>query len=198
MGQAWRNPVSDPKLACMKLCLVIALTIARALVARADSFSLGAHGSLLVSIPASWVARNSAPPGMPGCDIKILSRNGAKAACRITVVYSGGKEMMNKEKARAALLKIAEPFVDVSVEKKAVVKDFSLKSGFGIYCSFTNAELVGKPSSMNQTISPGVIYLSKDVSIAATIFSDDLSGHEFQELLGVIQSIQLIPPSTIY
>ena len=182
----------------MKLYLVIALTIAGGLLARADSFSLGAHGSLTVSIPTSWVAKNYAPPGTTGCDIKILSRNRANAACRITVVYSGSGAMMDKEKARAALLKIAGPFVDVSVEKKAVVKDFSLKSGFGMYCSFTNPELVGKPPSMNKTISPGVIYLSKDVSIAATIFSDDLSGPEFQELLGVVQSIQLIPPSTAY
>ncbi len=152
----------------------------------------------MVSIPASWVARSSTPPGVPGCDIKILSRNGAKAACRITVVYLGGKEMMDKEKAKTVLLKIAEPFVDVSVEKKAVVKDFSLKSGFGMYCSFTNAELGGKPSSMNKTVSPGIIYLSKDIAIATTIFSDDLSGPEFQELLGVVQSIEVKPPGAVY
>ena len=135
---------------------------------------------------------------MPGRDIKILSRNGANAACRITVVYSGGNVMMDKEKAKDVLLKITEPLVDVSVEKKAVVKDFSLKSGFGLYCSFTNPDLVGKPPSMNKTVSSGVIYLSKDVSIAVTILADDLSGHEFQELLGMVQSIELKPPSAVY
>lgn len=108
--------------------------------------------------------------------------------------------MMDKEKAKTVLLKIAESFVDVSVEKKAVVKDFSLKSGFGMYCSFTDAAMVGKPSVNGhyKTISPGVIYLSKDIAIAATIFTDDLSGPEFQELLGIIQSMQLIPPSAVY
>ena len=67
-----------------------------------------------------------------------------------------------------------------------------------MYCSFTNPELVGKPSRMDKTVSTGVIYLSKDVSIVATIFADDLSGPEFQELLGMVQSLQLIPPSATY
>ena len=51
---------------------------------------------------------------------------------------------------------------------------------------------------MNKTVSSGVIYLSKDVSIAVTILADDLSGHEFQELLGMVQSIELKPPSAVY
>jgi hypothetical protein len=184
----------------MKLYLFIALTIACGLVARAASFSLNEHGSLNVSIPTSWLVNDSELPGKSGYDIKVLSRNGADAACRITVIYSRSKEMMDKEKAKAALLKIAGAFVDGSVEKKAVVKDFSLKSGFGMYCSFTNAAMVGKPSVSGhcKTISPGVIYLSKDVAIAATIFTDDLSGSEFQELLGVVQSIELVPPSSVY
>jgi hypothetical protein len=197
MGQACPRPISDQNTR-MKSCFFIALIVACRLVAQADSFNLGSHGSLMVSVPSSWVAKSSTPPGMPGCDIKVLSRNGANAACRITVVYLGGQAMMDKEKAKDVLLKMVEPFVDVSVEKKAVVKNFSLKSGFGMYCSFTNAELVGKPSSMNKTVSPGVLYLSKDIGIIATIFSDDLSGPEFQGLLGMVQSIEVKPPSIAY
>jgi hypothetical protein len=184
----------------MKPPLFIALAIACSLVARADSFNLGAHGSLKVSIPASWVAKSGTPPGTPGCDIKIFSRSGANAACRITVTYPGNSAMPDKGKAGTFLLNKVEPLVGLSVEKKAVLKDFSLKSGFGLYCSFTNAEEVGKPpvTGHYKTMSPGVIYLSKDIAISATIFTDDLSGPEFQQLLGIVQSLEWVPPSGVY
>jgi hypothetical protein len=196
MGQAQ----CDPNSAGMKKYLFIALTLACGFVAKADSFNLDAHGSLTVSIPASWAVTGSELPGKAGYDIKILSKSGANAACRITVIYSGNSELPDKEKARAFLLKRIEPLVDLSAEKKAVLKDFSLKSGFGMYCSFTDAGQVGKPSVNGhyKTMSPGVIYLSKDIAISVTIFTDDLSGPEFQELLGLVQSIVLVPPSPVY
>jgi hypothetical protein len=34
--------------------------------------------------------------------------------------------------------------------------------------------------------------------MTVTIFTDDLSGPEFQQLLGIVQSMELVPPSSVY
>ncbi len=183
----------------MKHYFFSVLTIASCLVAKADDFNLGAHGNLMIPVSASWIAKSQEHPGM-GYEIAIESKNGANAVCQIMVIYAQKPLVVDKEKAKAALSQIADQFSAGSVEKKAVLKDFSLKAGVGMYCSFTDAGLVGKPPSQGnyKTMSPGVIYLSNDVALAVTILTDDLSGPEFKQLLGTVQSIELKPASKGY
>jgi len=50
----------------------------------------------------------------------------------------------NKEVIRKEVLRTCEEFVSESVEKKKNLRDFSLEKGYGAYCLFTDASLVGK------------------------------------------------------
>jgi hypothetical protein len=176
----------------MKKLTGLAFLLLGFLSARADDFILGGHGILSVPVTDAWVAQNH--DAQTGYTISIESKTGANAACRITVIAVQNAAFPDKARTTAEFMQLAQHFVPGSVEKKAVPKEFSLKSGFGLYCSFTDASLVGKPPVKGnfKTISPGMIYLSKDLVLAVTIFADDLSGPEFKQLVDIIQSTEFL------
>lgn len=176
----------------MKKLTCLAFILLGFLSARADDFILGEHGILSVPVTGAWVAENH--DVQSGYTISIESKTGANAACRITVIAVQNATFPDKGRTRDEFMQLALNFSPGSVEKKAVPKEFSLKSGFGLYCSFTDASLVGKsPARGNyKTVSPGLIYLTKDLVLAVTIFTDDLSGPEFKQLVDIIQSTQLL------
>ncbi|HTB80160.1 MAG TPA: hypothetical protein VK717_04655 [Opitutaceae bacterium] len=176
----------------MKKLTWLILILLGFLSARADDFILGEHGILSMPVTDAWVAQNH--DVQSGYTISLESKTGANAACRITVIAVQNATFPDKAKTRAEFMQLAQSFSPGSVEKKPAPKEFSLKSGFGLYCSFTDASLVGKPPIKGnyKTVSPGLIYMSKDLVLAVTIFTDDPSGPEFRQLVDIIQSTQLL------
>ena len=75
------------------------------------------------------------------------------------------------------------------------LKDFSLAQGFGSYCVFTDASLVGKqPQKDNfKVMGSGIVELADEVGGVVTFFANEIDGKEFKAMLQAINSLKLKP-----
>ena len=182
----------------MKPLLTLGLILVLSLVCCAAEIDLGARGILSFSVPDTWTV-NSNPAkrtdGSPvGFAFAFKPRNQANAKCLLTLAYVK-KTMLDKEKIRRELLRATQEFAAQSVEKKANLKDFTINQGYGAYCIFTDASLVGKESKRDdyKVMGSGQIQLSDEVLAVVSIFADAADGPEFKSMLAIINSLDLKP-----
>lgn len=167
------------------------LLAAACLSARAETYSLGAHGRLSVYLDKAW--KVTGEDMADHYEITVEPRGNVNASCKITVLYPEDDRLDTKAKLRDRVLEVCQQFTEGSVERKAVAKEFYLKRGFGYYCNFTDPELVGKPPEPGnyKVMSSGMIRLAKDVVIGVTIFADSFKSEEYQQLLGAVEGLEL-------
>jgi hypothetical protein len=179
----------------MKISAVFALLFS-ALTIHAAEFDLGSRGLLSIEAPDKWTVTGE-PAARPdstqiGYAIAIKPLNDANAKCLVTFAYVK-KGPPDRESIRKDVLRASEQFVADSVEKKQNLKDYSLKQGYGAYCLFTDASLVGKPSQKGdyKVMGSGIVQLSDEVLGVVSIFADEVDGKEFKAMLAAINSFKL-------
>jgi hypothetical protein len=93
------------------------------------------------------------------------------------------------------VLRNGEQFVSESVEKKKNLKDFSLERGYGAYCVFTDAALVGKKAKPGQykAMGSGQLQPSEDIVGVVSLFADDAESEEFVAMVSIINSLKVTP-----
>jgi hypothetical protein len=166
------------------------------LSSEAAEFDLGTHGTLSVSVPEDWRIDGKAvnrPDGTPiGYVFAIRPRSDAIAKCLLTFAYTTNgapnKEIIHKE-----VLLSTEQFVSESVEKKQNLKDFSLGTGFGSYCLFTDASLVGKKVKPGdyKVMGSGQVQPTDNVIGVVSLFADEADGVEMKAMLKIINSLKV-------
>ncbi|MDB6029576.1 MAG: hypothetical protein JWM68_5799 [Verrucomicrobiales bacterium] len=165
---------------------------------QAADFDLGAHGILSVTVPDDWSINGKAvnkPDGTPiGYVFAIKPRSDANAKCLLTFIYSTNGAP-NKEVIRKEVLSITEDFVSESVEKKQNLKDFSLQKGYGGYCLFTDASLVGKKASPGEykVMGSGQVQPVDNVRGVVSLFADEPDGMEMKAMIKIINSLKAKP-----
>lgn len=84
-------------------------------------------------------------------------------------------------------------FVPDSVEGKIDLKEFKLAEGYGVYASFTDASLVGKPIQAGdyKVMTTGLLILNEKIMAIATVFTNDANGPEQKLLLKTVSSMKL-------
>lgn len=171
----------------------IGLLILTALASFGADFDLGAHGVLSVVVPEGWTAKEE-PPGKGGYALSFQPTDGSNVKCLLTFIY-GANRKPDKAVIRAALLRSCEQFLSQSVEKKAELKDFSLEKGFGAYCVFTDASLVGKEAKPGsyKVMGSGQIQPNEDMLGVVSMFADDVGGKEFRAMVNIINSLKVTP-----
>jgi hypothetical protein len=86
-------------------------------------------------------------------------------------------------------------YAEQSVERKAIAKEFSLASGYGFYCSFTDPDLRGQPSQPGnyKVMTVGKIRLTPEVLVDVQIMADGFRDEAYQQLLGAIEGMEFTP-----
>ena len=86
-------------------------------------------------------------------------------------------------------------WAEQSVEGKAVAREFTLTTGYGYYCSFTDPELRGKPPEKGnyKVMSVGKIRLAPDVLMNVVIHADGFRDEPYQQLLAAIEGLEFTP-----
>jgi len=183
----------------MKTILTFGFILVLSSVCLAADVDLGSRGILSFVVPDTWTAANSNPAkstdGSPvGFAFAFKPRNQANAKCLLTLAYTK-KTKLDKERIRREVLRATEGFAAQSVEKKANLKDFAIKQGYGVYCIFTDASLVGKETKRDdyKVMASGQIQLSDEVLGVVSIFADAADGLEFKSMLAIINSLDLKP-----
>lgn len=182
----------------MKIILTLGLIIVFSAVCPAAEVDLGTRGILSIAVPDGWTTNSKAankPDGSPvGFALVFKPRSEANAKCLLTLAYVK-KTKLDKERIRREVLRTTEEFAAQSVEKKANLKDFALKQGYGAYCVFTDASLVGKESKRDdyKVMGSGQVQLSEEVLAVVSIFAGVADGPEFNSMLAIINSLELKP-----
>jgi hypothetical protein len=168
-----------------------------ALHCRADEFRLAKHGVLSVDVPHGWTVKSQPTQGPDGSEIghafSFQPDDARNAKCLLTFMYV--EKTPDKAELRKNVLNMSERFVSGSVEKKQTVHEFSLKSGYGAYCVFTGASLVGKPMRPGdyKVMGAGQVQPGDRVLGVTSLFADEKGGKDFQAMLQIISSLKLSP-----
>jgi hypothetical protein len=178
----------------MKKLIALFLLTVSCVCAQVETLNFGSRGKLTIYLPGDW---KSVTTDMAGTYTVTLTpkKESTNASCTIAVTFPDVDRFDTK--ARLKLRVEADAYADAeeSVEKKAVAKEFSLASGFGFYCSFTDPELRGKPSQPGnyKVMSVGKIKLSSEVLVDVRILADGFRDEAYQQLLGAIEGMEFTP-----
>ena len=166
------------------------------LAAVAAEYDLGARGRLSMETPDGWSVQIRAVVRPDGVQVgyEILMATGpdrnAKMMVSLAFVQKGPPTI---ERVRRGVLASTEEYIVKSVERKQTLQDFSLKQGFGVYCVFTDASLVGKPPKKDdqKVLGSGVVQLRDDVTGVVTLLADAADGGEFRAMVKSVNSLRL-------
>ena len=182
----------------MKTISTLGFILVLSVVGFAAEVDLGTRGILSFTVPNDWTVNSNPAKGADGSPVGFAfvfkPRSQANAKCLLTLAYVK-KTKLDKERIRREVLRATEGFVAQSVEKKADLRDFAVKQGYGAYCTFTDASLVGKEPKKDdyKVMGSGQIQLSDDVLGVVSIFADAADGPEFKSTLAIINSLDLKP-----
>ena len=178
----------------MKKLIALLLVTAAGLFAQSETLDLGSHGKITLFLDDSWKFTTS--DFGDRVLVTINPTGDANANCSLTITYPAQDRLDTKGRLKQRVEVNGMPVADASVEGKSVAKEYTLKTGFGFHCDFTDPELVGKkPQKGNyKTISKGMIHLTPDVLIELDISADGFNSDPYQQLLGMIEGMDFTPP----
>ena len=172
-----------------------ALLLAPAWV-RAAEFDLGSRGTLVVAVPEAWSINGRAVPGIDGKCIGYTMiarpRGGTGAKCIVSFLYlTNGAP--NLDAIRTDALRIGDVFVDGSVERKETLREFSLEHGYGAYCLFTDASLVGKNPGPDdfKVMGVGEVQPAENMLGTVSLLANAADGPEFKTMVQIINSLKI-------
>jgi hypothetical protein len=175
-----------------RLLLVSALLLAPAL-APAETLDLGARGTFSITPPKGWTFSATREEDM-GFVVLISPPGDVNAQFVLNLVFADKGEASSNDDIRDKALAAADQFVESSVEKKKVLREFSLPAGsYGAYCVFTDASLVGQPPKKDsfKMVAVGIARLSDGVSASVNLLFDDDKGPEFASMLAALSSAKV-------
>jgi hypothetical protein len=177
-------------MALMKKFLVLLLLTAASLCAEVVTLDLGSRGRVTLYFPEGW---KTAMTDMAGqMTLNVSPTGDENAGCSLLITFPQEDRLETKARLKLRVEADCLPIAEGSVERKAVAKEFSLASGFGFYCSFTDPELRGKPPEKGnyKVMSLGKIRLAPDVLIEVSISADGFRDRPYQDLLGAIEGME--------
>jgi hypothetical protein len=176
----------------LKRSLLLCVLLLVPLSAFADTVDLGAHGTLTIAVAKDWKLTSTSKD--TGVDLVIAPPEGANAQLLFSVIYVPHGATAVKADVDDKVMGEAQGFLSSSVEKKAVLRKYSLSGGaYGAYCVFTDASLVGKPPEKDnfKVFSVGIIWFNDAVGVSVSQVCDDEKGPEFATMLAMTNSATL-------
>ncbi len=177
----------------MKKFLPFFLLAAASLCAQSQKIDLGAHGRIALYLDDTW--KFDVADFGDRQMVTIAPKGDANASCALTITFPDQDRLDTKKRLSLRVEVSGTAIAGQSVEGKAIAKEFSLQTGYGYFCNFTDPDLVGKPPEKGnfKTISAGMIHLAADVLIEVTISADGFSSAPYQQLLGMIEGMEYTP-----
>ena len=169
----------------------------------AEKIDLGAGKAVHLTLPDSWTSTDlPAAAGAPlmGQNVRYVTKNGSNDSLLITILMVPEDNIKDPENLKAMVEMSTQQFVAGSVEGKAEIKEFRFAGVSGLAATFTDANLVGKPSVKDdyKAMTSCFAYLGNQVMVTATIFTDEINGRAYNEAVRILKSISLtLPKDTI-
>ncbi|MEY4938981.1 MAG: hypothetical protein RIQ93_716 [Verrucomicrobiota bacterium] len=169
------------------LCFV---ALSAGVFAQPASIDLGSRGHLTLYFAEGWKVAMTNMGGQ--ATVNVTPTGDANATCTLMISMPEQDRLDTKSRLKLRLEADARNVAEGSVEGKAIGREFTLATGFGFYCNFTDAAMKGKPPEKGnyKVMSMGKIRLAPDVIIDVQIMADDFRGRPYQELLGAIEGME--------
>lgn len=169
---------------------VLSAVLMLPLLAFAETLDLGPHGTFRITAPKGWRFSTTKEEDA-GFTVVLAPPAGVNASFLLNIVFAPKGETMSKEDVREKVLGAGDQYVESSVEKKKVLREFSLPGdAYGAYCAFTDASYVGKPPQKDyfRMVAVGIIRFNDEVSAAVSLAYDEEKGPEIAAMLEAISS----------
>jgi hypothetical protein len=183
---------------------LLALLGLLAVTGSAEKISLGSGKALHLTLPATWISADlpTRAPGVPeaGQNVRYVTKSGSNDALLIAILPVPDDRFNDPENLKGMVEMATQQFVAGSVEGQANLKELKFGGVSGLAATFTDANLVGKPSVKEdyKAMTSCFAYLGERVMVTATIFTDDLDGKAYAEGLRILKSMSLqLPKDTI-
>jgi len=159
-------------------------------LAAADEFVWAKHGTITFAVPAGWSLLGK-PIEEVGYAFRASPDSPAAAVAQITLLEAKPDHPFTSEAATKLFDKMVQPFVSGSVEKRIVSHSLAPQQGFGMYCQFTDASLVGKPPEKNNFKCQynALLVLDTYIGVVATLQFDDPDKPEPAAMLALLRSM---------
>jgi uncharacterized membrane protein YvbJ len=178
----------------MKNLVVLFLLTVVSACAQVETLDFGSRGKLTLYLPGDWKVATTDMAGQYTVTIS-PTKESVNASCTIAVTYPDVDRFDTKARLKLRVEADNRKDAEESVEGKAIAKEFSLTTGYGYYCNFTDPALRGKPPEKGnyKTASVGKIRLAPDVIIDVSIMADGFNSEPYQQLLGAIEGMEFKP-----
>lgn len=182
--------LTGPLMKKLLLLLFLAVACARG----QEVLDLGAHGKLTLYLLGDWKTDISTLGREITLTIK-SAKESTNASCTLAVSFPDVDRFDTKAKLKMRVEIDTAGFAPQSVEGRAIAKEFSLASGYGFYCNFTDSELRGKPVKPGdyKVATAGKIKLSPQVLADVFIGAEGFRDEAYQQLLGAIEGMEFKP-----
>jgi hypothetical protein len=159
-----------------------------------ETLNFGSRGKANLYLPGDWKTNTTDMAGNYTLTIS-PTKSSVNASCVISVTFPETDRLDTKARLKLRVEAECQPIADQSVEGRAVAREFSLTTGYGFYCSFTDPELRGKPPEPGnyKVMSVGKIRLAPDIVLDVTISADGFRDEPYQQLLGAIEGMEFTP-----
>ncbi len=159
-----------------------------------ETLDLGPHGKLTVYLPGEWTTNTTR-------DIEQITltisprREAVNASCTLAVSFPDLDRYDTKARLKLRVEADGRGMAEGSVERKAIGREFTVATGFGFYCNFTDPDLRGKPMEKGnyKVMSVGKIRLSPAVLVDVSIMGEGFSEEAYQQLLGAVEGMEYAP-----
>jgi hypothetical protein len=172
----------------------LAALLLTAAVARSETFDVGVRGTYTITPPKGWTVTSQAEEDS-GIALTLTAPAAVNASGIINLTFVPKEEPVSKEQLKEAVLALGDKFVDQSVEKKKDLRDFSVGQGFGYYCVFTDASLVGQPPKKDsfKVVAVGIVHVNDDLLATVGISCDDEKGPDFAAVMAAVSTASFSP-----
>lgn len=164
------------------------------LSASAETLDLGTHGTFTMAVPKGWTF-SATKEEDTGFAVILTPPPDVNARLLFNLVFVPPGEPSSRDDVREKVLTISDQFVKDSVEQKKVLREFAVTSGYGAYCLFTDASLVGQPPKKDsfKVIAVGMIRFNDDLAAAVSLVTDDAKGPDMEAMLKAVSSAAVAP-----
>lgn len=178
----------------MKKLLLLLLLTAGVAAGQVQTLDLGPRGRLNFYLLGDWKVNTTR---IADQITLTLEARGAEvnAAATIAVTFPDQDRYDSKGRLKLRVEADCHSLAEQSVEGKAFAREFSLTTGYGFYCSFTDASLRGKPPEKGnyKVISVGRIRVMPDILVDVSLMADSFRDAPYQQLLGAIEGMEFQP-----
>ncbi|MBI5691968.1 MAG: hypothetical protein HZC55_17945 [Verrucomicrobia bacterium] len=174
--------------------LLLFLVSAAGLFGQMETLDLGPHGRLTLYLLGEWRANTTRNTEQITLTLA-PKKEGVNASCTVQVSFPETDRYDTKARLKLRVEADCYGIAEESVEKKAYGREFSLSTGYGFYCSFTDPKLRGRPMEKGnyKVMSVGKVRLSAAVLVDVQIMGEGFADEAYQQLLGAIEGMEYTP-----